>query len=74
MSQIECFVHRPHPRHNESNHIFKAGHLFQEYIVDSWAAAEQSHLTWLRNNRKTLCSDVYKNLVDAVAANLDAEA
>jgi hypothetical protein len=56
------------------NHIFKAGCLFQEYIVDLWAAAKQSHLTWLRNNQKTLCSDVYKGLVDAVAAIPDAEA
>jgi hypothetical protein len=31
-------------------------------------------LTWLRNNQKTLHSDVYKGLVDAVAANPDAEA
>jgi hypothetical protein len=74
MSQIEYFAYRLHPRHNESNHIFKAGHLFQEYIMDSWAAAEQSHLTWLRNNQQTLCSDVYKSLVDAVAENPDVEA
>jgi hypothetical protein len=63
-----------HPCHNKSDHIFKAGCLFQEYIVDSWAATEQSCLTWLRNNQKTLCSDVYKGLVDAVAANPDPEA
>jgi hypothetical protein len=74
MSQIEYFAHRLHPHHNESNHIFKAGCLFQEYIVDLWAAAEQSCLTWLRNNQKTLCSDVYNGLVDAVAANPDTEA
>jgi hypothetical protein len=43
-------------------------------MVDSWAAAEQSRLTWLRNNQKTLCSDVYKGLVDAVAAEPDTEA
>jgi hypothetical protein len=72
--QIEYFAHRLHPCHDESNHIFKAGCLFQEYIVDSWAAAEQSCLIWLRNNQKTLYSDVHKGLVDAVAANPDAEA
>jgi hypothetical protein len=43
-------------------------------MVDSWAAAEQSRLTWLRKNQKTLRSDVYKSLVDAVAADPDAEA
>jgi hypothetical protein len=45
ISQIEYFAYRLHPCHNESNHIFKAGRLFQEYMVDSWAAAEQSCLT-----------------------------
>jgi hypothetical protein len=74
MSWIEYFAYHSHPHHNKTHHIFKAGCLFQEYMVDSWDAAEQSHLTWLRNNQKILCSDVYKGLVDAVAADPDVEA
>jgi hypothetical protein len=50
ISQIEYFVYCLYPHHNESNHIFKAGRLLQEYMVDSWAAAEQSRLTWLEKN------------------------
>ena len=40
--------HRLHirPFTIESDHYFWAGFLFQEYIVDSWAAAEHSWLKW----------------------------
>ena len=40
MSQTEYFANRLHLRENESNHIFKSGRLFQEFIVDAWAATE----------------------------------
>jgi Helitron helicase-like domain at N-terminus len=73
MSQMEFFKYRLHPRQNESSHIFKAGRLFQEFIVDAWASAEQSRLNWIRTHQQEIRSDVYAGLVDAVAndANVD---
>ena len=35
VTQMEYFQYRLHPRVNESNHIFMAGKLFQEYAVDA---------------------------------------
>jgi len=73
MSQTEYFANRFHPRENESNHIFKSGRLFQEFIVDAWAATEQYRLRWMENNQKTLRADVYQGLVDSVAQNAALE-
>jgi hypothetical protein len=44
VSQVEFFKYHLFPRTNESNHIFMAQKLFQEYIVYSWATTEQTHL------------------------------
>jgi len=37
ISQTEYFCYCLHPCIGESNHIFMARKLFQEYIVDAWA-------------------------------------
>ena len=51
---------------NESDHLFsfRAGGLFQENLVDCWAAAEQSRLEFLRFNQDKLRDEVYKSLAD----------
>ena len=46
-----------------------AGKLFQEYVVDSWATTEQSHLNWIKLNRSTIRADTYQGLTDAVTAD-----
>lgn len=66
ISQAEYFRYRLFSRQVESDHIFRAAHLFQEYTVDMWAATEQSRLSWLNFNQNTIRADVYQGLVDAV--------
>ena len=74
MSQAEFFKYRLHIRNNQTKHLFLAGHLFQEFVVDSWALVEQSRLFWVRKNQSTLCSDVYRGFVDTVTQNPEADA
>ena len=69
ISLAEYLAYRLHIRPNEPNHLFKAGRLFQEYIVDSWASAEQYRLRWFRQNQNTIRADVYRGLADTVAAD-----
>ena len=69
VTQAEFFKYRLFPRMNESNHIFMAGKLFQEYIVDSWATTEQSRLKWVKDNQKKIRAETYQGLTDAVAAD-----
>ena len=59
------------PTYIESNHLFLAGKLFQEYVCESWAVAEQKRLGQLRHSQTKLRSEVYQGLADAVAANAD---
>jgi hypothetical protein len=50
VTQSEYFRYHLHPCQNESNHIFMAGKLFQEYAVDGWATTEQWCLDWVQRN------------------------
>jgi hypothetical protein len=55
-----------------SNHVFLTCNLFQEFVCATWAVCEQNRLHWLRENQTKLRAEVYKGLVDAVAADADA--
>ena len=72
VTQSQYFKYRLHPRNNESNHIFMAGKLLQEYAVDAWATTEQRNLDWVKNNQKTIRAETYQGLVDAVAHDPNA--
>ena len=63
ISQTEYFRYRLHPRLNESPHIFMAGKLFQEYIVDAWALCEQSRLLYIQTHQKELQAETYQGVV-----------
>ena len=62
-----------HPLDVESNHIFLTGNLFQEYVCETWAVAEQNRLNYLRHNQRKLCIEVYQGTVDAFSANAEAD-
>ena len=69
VTPMEYYAYRLHRQEDESDHLFRAKRLFQQYLVDGWALTEQSRLRWVQNNQATLRSDVYRGLADAVAAN-----
>ena len=58
---------------NESQHLFLTGKLFQEYVCETWAIAEQNRLNFIKFNQKKLRVEVYKGLADAVVADADAD-
>ena len=72
VSQTEYFRYSLFPRINESKHIFMAGKLLQEWIVDSWALSEQSRLRWIKQNQAQLLSDSRRGLMDAVTIDPNA--
>jgi Helitron helicase-like domain at N-terminus len=73
VSQMEYIAYGLHPRERASNHLFKAGHLLQEFIVDVWATTEQSCLRWLRDDQNVIRADSYWGLVDAMAQNAEVD-
>src|SRR6266850_1417228 len=73
LAEFHCFYLLPRPSHIESNHLFLAGKLFQEYVCEIWAIAEQNRLNYHGLNQKKLCVEVYQGLQDAVAADADVD-
>ena len=75
MSMAEFHRYRLHirPLLTESQHLFLAGKLFQEYACETWAIAEQNRLNFVRSNQEKLRVELYQGLADAVAANADAD-
>jgi hypothetical protein len=75
VSLQEFFRYRFHicPPHIESVHLFLSGRLFQEYVCESWAIAEQKRLAQLRHGQTQLRSEVYQGLADVVAATVDTD-
>ena len=73
ITYCDFLKHRLHirPFDVESDHYFRAGFLFQEYIVDSWAASEHSRLEWFRHNQHTIRAHLYSGVVDALREGLD---
>ena len=53
-------------------HLFLSSKLFQEFVCEIWAVTEQNCLSFLKHNKKKLWPEIYKGLVDAMAANADA--
>jgi hypothetical protein len=59
------------PSHIESNHLFIAGKLFQVYVCEAWAIAEQKRLEQLATIQDDLRVELYQGLADAIVANVD---
>jgi len=64
MGQRTFYRFRLHPRINEPNTIFQCQMLFQQLVVDIWAAADQNKLLWIRHHQANLRTDLYNGLAD----------
>ncbi|CAG8786882.1 23760_t:CDS:1, partial [Gigaspora rosea] len=52
-------------RFTEFSLILWRGKLFQEFIVNAWAATEQNRLRYLHMNQSILRADSYRGLAEA---------
>ncbi|XP_028079646.1 uncharacterized protein LOC114281401 [Camellia sinensis] len=48
----------------EYSTILRGGKLFQEFLVDDWAATEQNRLTYYKLNQKKILAELYQDLSD----------
>jgi len=69
VSQTEFYAFRLHTRRGEYPTIHRGGRLFQQYIVDVWASADQTRLSYLRRNQKKLRATLYSGLEDWVQSD-----
>ena len=68
ITQFQFFCYRLFQRCTEYSTILRGGKLFQEFIVDAWAATEQNRLNYCRQNHSKLRAELYKGLTD-IASN-----
>ena len=54
VTQLQYYAYRLFQRQGEATTILRSGKLFQQFIVDTWAAAEQSRLWYIKQNRSRL--------------------
>ncbi|PIA51519.1 hypothetical protein AQUCO_01100400v1 [Aquilegia coerulea] len=66
LTQLQYFCYRLFERTTEYSALFRAGLLFQQFIVDAWASYEQNRLYWIRTHQADLRCDVYSGLTDIV--------
>ncbi|KAG0586650.1 hypothetical protein KC19_2G106400, partial [Ceratodon purpureus] len=66
LTQREYFAFRLFPRNSEFSTILCGGKLFQQFIVDAWAATEQNRLNYIRMNQSDLRADLYQGLAYAL--------
>lgn len=57
---------RLHNRQGEFSCLLRGGRLFQRYLVDMWATADQQNLTYLRNNQDKFRRTIQSGLEDAM--------
>ena len=63
--QMQYFSFLFHPRAT-GQHLFLAGRLLQEYIVDAWACIEQNRLRYLSSHQSDLRCELYSGVMDAI--------
>jgi hypothetical protein len=62
VTMVEFYDYRLQHRNTDDIVLLWGGRLRQQYIMDTYAAVEQTHLTYLRLNQKKLCVDLYQGL------------
>lgn len=67
VSAMNFYGYRIMIRQNEINNILKCRQLFNQYVVDMYAKIETERLLYIRLNQKSLRSEEYIHLRDAIA-------
>jgi hypothetical protein len=65
LTMREYYTYRLFTRTGEVDTIFRMGKLFQQFVVDAWAATEQDRLRYLHFNQTKLHTELYWGLRDA---------
>ncbi|XP_063920386.1 uncharacterized protein LOC135135292 [Zophobas morio] len=67
VSCMDFYAYRIMIRAEQSNHILKCRHVFQQFIVDMYAKVESERLNYIRYNQSKLRVEDYFHLRDAIA-------
>ena len=70
-SQRDYYSYHLHYRPGDSKILHRAGRLFQEFIIDTYAQIEHNRLNYFRSNQTKLRADLYQGVMDAIADGRD---
>ena len=71
LSQTDYVAYRIQYWLDELSLLLRAGHLFQQYLVDMWAAADQNRLNYLHHHQQDIRASLYSGLADAIDHDMD---
>jgi hypothetical protein len=71
LSQTDYVAYRIKNRPNEFSLLLRSGRLFQQYLVDMWAASNQNRLNYLRHHQSDIRASLYSGLADAIDNDTD---
>ncbi|XP_074352042.1 uncharacterized protein LOC141691202 [Apium graveolens] len=63
----EYYAYKLMIRPDEGMNLHLGGRLWQQFVVDAFAAVEQYRLDWIRNHQSVIRSDLYRSIRDSVA-------
>ena len=73
LSPTDYVAYRIQQRRNEFSLLIRSGRLFQQYLVDMWAAADQNRLNYLRYHQSDIRASLYSGLTDAIDRDVNLE-
>ena len=71
LSQTDYVAYHIQHRPGEFSLLLCAGCLFQQYLVNMWAAANQNCLNYLRHHQQDIRASLYSGLVEAIDCDVD---
>ena len=71
LSTTGYVAYRIQHRQGEFSLLLRSGRLFQQYLVDMWAAADQNRLSYLRYHQSDIRASLYSGLADAIENDVD---
>lgn len=73
LSPTDYTAYRIQHRLNEFSLLLRSNRLFQQYLVDMWAGAEQNRLNYIQFHQKDIRGSLYSGLTDAIAHDANLE-
>lgn len=71
LSQIDYVAYHIQHRPGEFSLLLCAGRLFQQYLVNMWAVANQNRLNYLCHHQQDIRASLYSGLVEAIDCDVD---
>jgi len=71
LSQMDYIAYRIQYRPNKFSLLLRSGRIFQQYLIDMWAAADQNRLDYIQYNQNDIRASQYAGLTDAIDHDMD---